>query len=109
MKAVVKAKVSPSAGTAAATRRKKRDAKGDVIEEGDDDSTNNISLEKKTHFLFANPANMFYKKMGNERHYYIGQIANGSAGAFLQRSEWDLNNKKRQQDTEDAGEKVDVD
>ena len=40
------------------------------------------------HLLFANPANLFYKKMGNERHYYISQIANGSAGIFLEKPDW---------------------
>src|SRR5690606_27561689 len=30
----------------------------------------------------------FYKKMGNERHYYISQIANGSTGMFLEKPDW---------------------
>lgn len=52
--------------------------------EKSEESKNNLNL------LFANPSNYFYKKMGNERHYYISQIANGSAGIFLQKPDWQV-------------------
>mmetsp|Transcript_33075 Transcript_33075/g.29963 ORF Transcript_33075/g.29963 Transcript_33075/m.29963 type:complete len:125 (+) Transcript_33075:937-1311(+) len=56
--------------------------------------------------LFANPANLFYKKMGNERHYYIGQIANGSAGVFLNKPEWDISGNKNVQSLDTLKESI---
>jgi hypothetical protein len=53
-----------------------------------EESKSNLNL------LFANPSNFFYKKMGNERHSYISQIANGSAGIFLQKPDWLVSDDK---------------
>jgi hypothetical protein len=47
-------------------------------------------------FLIINPADIFYKKMTNERHYYICQLANGSAGLFLEKADWKLDASEAQ-------------